>query len=202
MSFLATTLAVSAIGILITPSGVLNRLGTFGCIAYFFVLVFVIAVIPVIGLPPVGYIGGVIGDVSTLLAALLVWLAMCRCQLKGIGNEDHAFELRPITLPLALIAIAFYPTALGLGMVDPYDWGFQPLVLFSIVSIYGIWLVQRNYFVSAIILAVCLIAYLVRLQESDNLWDYLLDPILALCCWVWSTRWLIAKIKNYRAQQA
>lgn len=138
MIFLTTTLAVAAIGILISPKGILNRLGRIGCIAYFFILVFIITGIPIMGLPPVGYIGGVIGDVSTLLAALLVWLATRRCQLTAMGREVFSRELRPITLPLALIAIAFYPPALGLGMVDPYSWGFQPQVLFSTAAIYGI----------------------------------------------------------------
>lgn len=200
MSFLTTVLTVSALGILITPKGILSRFGKYGCVAYFLILAFVIATIPIMGLSLVGYIGGVIGDVSTLFVALLIWLAMCRCQFYEIRGEVLADKLRPITLPLALMAIVFYPTALGLGMVDPYNWGFQPLVLFFVVAIYGIWLVRQNYFVSAIILAMCLIAYLSRLQESDNLWDYLLDPILAVSCWVWSTKWLVAKIRHYRAQ--
>lgn len=199
--FLTTTLAVSALGILLVPNGILNKFGRFGCIAYFLITGFVISVIPVAGLPLIGYVGGVVGDVSMLLAVLLIWMVIRKCQLAVDGKEVLSREIRPITLPLALAAIVFYPMALGLGMVDPYSWGFQPLILFIVVAIYGAWLAQRNYFVAATMLAVCLVAYLARLQESDNLWDYLLDPILAISCWVWSIGWLIAKIKHRRARQ-
>lgn len=72
-----------------------------------------------------------------------------------------------------------YPMALGLGRWDPYaaGWGFSWLfvLLFSLTVVL---LVMKNHF--AVVLMAVILAYNLRLLESTNLWDYLVDPFLVV----------------------
>ena len=201
MIFVTTAIAIAALVVLTARWFITDHIGIVSTGIIFLVILPLIYQIPIYGLPLIGYIGAVIGDISTLSTSLILFLALRPLVHWPNNFGPGACDVRMLLFPLAMVTVFFYPAALGMGIVDPYSWGFQPLVLFSVMVIYGIWLVRRNYLVSAAIIAVCLIAYFARIQESDNLWDYLLDPLLAVSCWVWSTRRLIAKIKYYHAQQ-
>lgn len=122
-------------------------------------------------LPLVAYVRGVTGDLSVVLT-LLLWSSVL-------------LPSRPVPLSfrfaLSIIAILFYPLALGLGMLDPYVWGYGSLglliatVLFALVCgllgwIKGVW-----------IIAIAIVAWAGHWHESTNLWDYVLDPLL--CLW-------------------
>ncbi len=72
-----------------------------------------------------------------------------------------------------------YPMALGMGAFDPYaaGWHFSWLfVLLLIVTLTLLFL--KNRF--SLVLLAAILAYDVHLLESNNLWDYLVDPILVL----------------------
>jgi len=71
---------------------------------------------------------------------------------------------------------ALYPLALGLGSFDPYSWGWSFSPLFLITALITILLiVRRNPFGWLLLLAV--LAYDLRVLESPNFWDYLVDPV-------------------------
>lgn len=85
---------------------------------------------------------------------------------------------RRLLLGLILVAgLMLYPATLGSGDVDPYRWGFAPWGLGSFIAVVGLAACQR-YPGLALILATDLLAYALRLTGSDNLWDYLVDPLL------------------------
>jgi len=86
----------------------------------------------------------------------------------------------------AALGLALYPAALGLGAWDPYGLGLSgavlPLALGGAAALAG-W---RRYWAVALLLLVVLWAWLLGLGESQNLWDYLIDPWLVLYAVPWA----------------
>ncbi|MBS1191342.1 MAG: hypothetical protein H6R10_3134 [Rhodocyclaceae bacterium] len=79
---------------------------------------------------------------------------------------------------LLMIALVFYPPALGLGPFDPYGLGYQPLpLLLALLPLAG-WLAWRRQQGWLVILGGDLLAYAAGL--FGNLWDALFDPLLVL----------------------
>jgi hypothetical protein len=76
----------------------------------------------------------------------------------------------------AIGGLVLYPLALGLGSLDPYEWGWRSSPLFIAMGVLTTWLIwKQNRFAFLLLLAVT--AFQLRLLESTNYWDYLLDPI-------------------------
>jgi hypothetical protein len=76
----------------------------------------------------------------------------------------------------AIGGLALYPPALGVGSIDPYAWGWSSSPLFAAAGALTAWLIStRNRF--GILLLAAVVAYQLRLGESTNYWDYLIDPI-------------------------
>jgi hypothetical protein len=76
----------------------------------------------------------------------------------------------------AVAGLVLYPAALGLGRWDPYSlgWGFS--ALFGLVGLLGAYhLICGNRFGWVVLIAI--VAWQLRLLESRNYWDYLLDPV-------------------------
>jgi hypothetical protein len=138
-------------------------------------------------LPLAAYVRGFTGELS-ITSMLLLWTAYFS------PKEIHI----PVVMKvwIALVAIAFYPFALGVSMLDPYAWGYGSIALLVGVLITALiaWLAGSNRI--AIILAVAILAWTVGWHESANLWDYILDPFLGL--------WAIASLirSSWRARVA
>ena len=78
-----------------------------------------------------------------------------------------------------LAGAALYPMALGAGAFDPYPAGWHFSWLFVILLGATLMLLfLKNRF--SVVLLATILAYNLHLLESSNLWDYLVDPILAL----------------------
>jgi hypothetical protein len=140
-------------------------------------------------LPLAAYVRGFTGELS-ITSMLLLWTAY--------------FSPKEIHVPalmkgwIALVAIAFYPFALGVGMLDPYVWGYGSIGLLAAVIATALiaWLAGSNRI--AIILAIAILAWTVGWHESTNLWDYILDPFLGL----WAIGSLIRSGWRARAARA
>jgi hypothetical protein len=137
-------------------------------------------------LPLVGYVRGVTGDLSVVLT-LLLWSAVM-------------LPSRPIPMGfrVALIGIAltFYPLALGLGMFDPYVWGYGSLGFLIGVVLIALLCGVFGWTKGVWIFAIAIIAWAGHLHESTNLWDYLLDPLLALWAIITCIRILFIRRRN------
>jgi len=122
-------------------------------------------------LPLAAYVRGFTGELS-ITSMLLLWTAYFS------SKEIHV----PAVMKgwIALVAIAFYPLALGVGMLDPYAWGYGSiaLLLAALATALAAWFAGSNRI--AIILALAILAWTVGWHESTNLWDYILDPFLGL----------------------
>jgi hypothetical protein len=121
-------------------------------------------------LPLVAYVRGVIGDLS-IVTMLLLWSSL----LPGRKPTPFAFKLA-----IACIAIVFYPLALGFGMIDPYAWGYGSTLFLIAVLLFALVCGLANWSKGVWIIAIAILAWAAHWHESANLWDYLLDPFLAI----------------------
>jgi hypothetical protein len=140
-------------------------------------------------LPLAAYVRGFTGELS-ITSMLLLWTAYFS------PKEIHV----PVVMKvwIALVALVFYPLALGVSMLDPYAWGYGSIVLLAAVIITALitWLAGFNRI--AIILAMAILAWAAGWHESANLWDYILDPFLGL----WAIGSLIRSAWQARAARA
>lgn len=122
-------------------------------------------------LPLAAYVRGFTGELS-ITSMLLLWTAYFSPKVITVPTAIRAW--------IALVAIVFYPLALGVGMLDPYAWGYGSMTLLAAVIATALvaWLMGSNRI--AIILALAILAWAAGWHESANLWDYILDPFLGL----------------------
>ena len=122
-------------------------------------------------LPLAAYVRGVTGDLSVILT-LLLWSSVL-------------LPSRPVPLgfrfALSIIAILFYPLALGFGMLDPYAWGYGSLGLLLAIVLFALVCGLLGWTKGVWVIAIAIVAWAGHWHESTNLWDYVLDPLL--CLW-------------------
>ncbi|GHU05706.1 hypothetical protein FACS1894158_09390 [Betaproteobacteria bacterium] len=124
-----------------------------------------------------GMLRGLFGGLSVTTVVLL--LALTAQKTKEIPVFAGQ-ETKWLPALIALTALLFYPPALGLGLLDPYVWGYdEALVLPLLVGALALAAWLANWRASALALVLALTLWRLRLLESANLWDYLLDPLLA-----------------------
>lgn len=129
-------------------------------------------------LPLAAYVRGVMGDLS-IVSLLLLWSSV----LPSVKKTPLAFKVS-----IAIVAVVFYPLALGFGMLDPYAWGYGSIGLLIAAILIAIVCGLAGWIKGVWVLSFAIIAWAAHWHESANLWDYLLDPFLAL--------WAIFAIPN------
>jgi hypothetical protein len=183
---LATLIGLSGISLLLSAILLrfflfltLNKKLAYGIISLFFISSFITIFDHSINI----YFRGLLNDLSiTTLILLSYYIIQPETYQKTQQHSEHSF----IFLLIAIIGLFFYPSALGLGIIDPYSWGFfyfnptrlsHLIFLFIIISliVYVWW---KNYYLLLLILVFIILAYQFTLLESHNFWDYLFDPLL------------------------
>ncbi|HLY95584.1 MAG: hypothetical protein ACM3W8_01470 [Sideroxydans sp.] len=147
--------------------------------------------IPLWGVSPAGFVRGMTGDLSISTLVLLT-LALVRL-LSGhalAGEVNRHAMLKAI----AIAALLFYPFALGVSMFDPYRLGYGNLWFMAVLLGLAVWCSLRYSMVLASCIALAVAAWTCGWYESPNLWDYLLDPWLAIYAIAvqgknWLARW-------------
>lgn len=139
-------------------------------------------------LPLAAYVRGVVGDLSVVLT-LLLWSSV----LLPSRSAPTSFKLA-----IAFISLAFYPLALGLGMIDPYAWGYGSIGLLAAVLLFALVCGLTGWMKGIWIIALAIIAWAAHWHESANLWDYVLDPLLA----IWAFITLITVLRTRRREKA
>ena len=92
-----------------------------------------------------------------------------------LGCKDHA----AIFACTSLAGLVLYPLTLGIGGWDPYELGYRPLAMLGILLVLAAWGRWRGYRAAAFV-PIIVLAWCAGLLESTNLWDYLLDPLVAI----------------------
>ena len=133
------------------------------------------------------------GNFSVIMAVLLLFGIISRA---GGCGFFRAVDWKAAWIFGAVASLLLYPSALGLGPqnFDSYALGWpwlfrgQSLVLFGGAGLTAALLIWcGNRFGYALLLA--LLAYATGFQESENLWDYILDPVygaVSLLVVLWS----------------
>ena len=121
-------------------------------------------------LPLVAYVRGLTGDLSIVLT-LLLWTSLLP------ANKPAPIVFK---FAVAIVALCFYPFVLGLGMVDPYAWGYGSIAFLVAVLFFALVCGLASWTKGVWIIAIAILAWTAHWHESANLWDYLLDPFLAI----------------------
>jgi hypothetical protein len=139
--------------------------------------VFALMLIPFGDMPLAAYVRGATGDLS-ITTLVMIGCALSR-NWRGCGTVD-ARARRTLLLTVALAALALYPMALGFSAFDPYRLGYgDPLFVTSLLLVaLAAWI--RKYHLIASCIAFAILAWTAGWYESGNLWDYLLDPWVAI----------------------
>jgi len=134
------------------------------------------------------YVRAVTGDLSIVLT-LLLWSSVLLPSRPA-----------PISFKLAIVFISFmfYPLALGLGMIDPYAWGYSSLRLLIGVLVLALICGLAGWTKGVWIIALAVLAWAGHWHESTNLWDYVLDPLLA----IWAVIALVNTMQRKRRDKA
>jgi hypothetical protein len=121
-------------------------------------------------LPLSAYVRGVTGELS-IVTMLLLWSTLL--------PQNHRTPLA-FTVSVAMLALVFYPPALGYGMFDPYAWGYGTLGLLIALVVFALICGIAGWVKGVWFLSLAIIAWSLHWHESTNLWDYILDPFLAV----------------------
>jgi hypothetical protein len=139
--------------------------------------VFVLMLIPFGEMPLAAYVRGVTGDLS-ITALILLWCVLlkpwCGCV---VVEPKHRFMLLVL---IALAAFALYPMALGASAYDPYRLGYGNLQFIVVLLLLALVAWFWKYWLIALCIALAILAWAAGWYESNNLWDYLLDPFAAI----------------------
>ena len=121
-------------------------------------------------------------------------VSVCRVFPRWTMRERSTVQLNRFNFALFLAGLALYPMALGLGMFDPYALGYLPWFALAVSALTALtWWLPRNQLTAAWLTA-AILAHYFRVGESDNLFDYLLDPISFILASIWVTRILINRM--------
>ena len=140
---------------------------------------FVILWLPagVADLPLVAYVRGITSDLSvTLVALACLVLGQFLFGLPALGRRNRLMLCGAIVVAAAVL----YPTALGWGDWDAYrlGWGSFSMLGMLLVLVMVFWLIGMRLL--PMLVGLALLAWVTGWMESTNLWDYLIDPWLAV----------------------
>lgn len=179
--------AIAMVALVVTLPGVARLQRT--QLALLLCAISIVVLIPFGGLPLAAYVRGWMGDLSiTSLVLLLMTILrpMCGWPLHapspagvglGWGSTRSKYTLLSI---IVLAALGLYPMALGIGYFDPYRLGYGNPWFMSGLLLLALAACFRRLPVAALAIALAVLAWGVGWYESNNLWDYLLDPLLAI----------------------
>jgi hypothetical protein len=150
----------------------------------------VVLSIPLWGVSLAGFVRGITGDLS-MTTLIFLALALVR-SLSGrvlVVESNREATLKAI----AIAAVLFYPLALGFSMFDPYRMGYGNLWFMAALLI---WASLRYSTLFALCIALAVAAWSAGWYESPNLWDYLLDPWLAVYALAVQGKYWLARLKG------
>ncbi|MDD5240256.1 MAG: hypothetical protein PHG47_00895 [Sulfuricella sp.] len=145
-------------------------------------IVVIVALIPLGDMSSAAYVRGMVGDLSITTLVLLL-LSILR-PLFGWRSPNPRTRIA-LWILIAFAALALYPMALGMGPFDPYrsgygnPWFIGALLLVALAA----WFWRLPLI--ALCIAFAMLAWVVGWYESNNLWDYLIDPVASVYA-VWA----------------
>ncbi len=190
---LASLIGLAGCGLL--PAGAVvstGKLGRFSWAVRGLILLTLVvgAFVPVRGLPIAGYVRGLTGDIS-----ITTWILLVGAGFSHMTNRELYSSRSNLVLMFLVLAggVFLFPMALGLTYFDPYTLGYGSRPFLVVLFVFALWAVQKELYLVALCLSASVLAHLMGLLESRNLWDYLVDVWLVLYAtgflfWWWRTR--------------
>ncbi|MDQ7005526.1 MAG: hypothetical protein Q9N67_11675 [Ghiorsea sp.] len=123
----------------------------------------------------VWWLRGLTGDLSIIST---VWLGLAMYHIMTSQCLFAQGERKLLTWAVAGVGLVFYPLTLGMGNMDPYVWGYANGYMLAAVLGLSLFAFVRGYVVLASMLMLSVLAWIMGLLQSNNLWDYLLDPFI------------------------
>lgn len=132
--------------------------------------------IPVEGMPLGRWLHGIDGGLSIPFLAVLFDRAVESWRARPLLDRPARAAAGWFALACGLV---LYPAALGLGGIDPYVLGWtSPLVMLGAAAVAAVLIARGNRF--GYVLLVAGLLWQLDVLESENAWDYLVDPIYFL----------------------
>jgi len=128
-------------------------------------------------LPLVAYVRGISSDLSISLVAIACLGAYRR--LRGMPPMAQR-ERMALSLAFATCALFLYPLALGWSDWDAYRLGWGSPALWAALLALSLACWAAGLRLLPTLVALALLAWVAGALESTNLWDYLIDPWLAV----------------------
>jgi hypothetical protein len=148
-------------------------------------------------LPIVAYVRGISSDLSISLVAIAC-LGMYQ-RLRGIPLMAQRERMRA-SFAFAAGALFLYPLALGWGDWDAYRLGWGSWGLWATLLALSLVCWARGLRLLPVLVALALLAWTMGALESTNLWDYLIDPWLAIAAIFQSIKsavgWGLARLRS------
>lgn len=133
--------------------------------------------LPAAGVSTIALLRGAFGSPSVMTVVLLAAFFVARATGRRLFAPGEAVSTAALA---AVTGVLFYPPALGLGPVDPYAWGYGGTGLVAVTALLTLLAGALGRWVLAAGLTLALAGWRMGLLESPNLWDYLIDPMLAI----------------------
>lgn len=149
--------------------------------------------VPLAGSTVAQWLRSVLGDLSVITLVVFADILARRLWKRSVLD---ASTRKALLMVAAATGVVFYPLALGVGPVDPYRVGYAPLMMVCLLGLTSVIAWVRQARSLALILLLPMLAYNLHLLESDNLWNYLLDPVLVIYALVQSTVAVLHGIKS------
>jgi len=158
----------------------------------------IVLLVPIQGLAISRWVAGLNANFSVPLTGMIAVAIWERAFAHSVFSDR---EWRASLKFGAIGGLVLYPLALGLGSLDPYEWGWRSSPLFIAMGPLTAWLIwKQNRFAILLLLAVA--AFQLRLLESTNYWDYLLDPIYWIVSCVALVRLFSVDVRRRLPQEA
>ena len=111
-------------------------------------------------------------------AGLVLFSLAYLCRTLLTSNSKDLIQQDKLLFCILIVGIVLYPLALGLGYIDIYAFGYHPYLSLGILVVALVFWWTPNTKQLAVWLTLALIFSSYELGESDNVFDYLLDPIV------------------------
>lgn len=145
-------------------------------------LISLCVLIPVVlGVLPIGQTdvsGFVLGHMGAVSASMLVLLGFQLFANIGAIEGHRTSVLRNMNIFWFATGMILYPAALGFFSTDMYSFGFHASMHWSVLGLSVVAMLCRLR-ILGLCLAFSVLANQLKLHESSNLWDYVIDP------WLW-----------------
>jgi hypothetical protein len=139
-----------------------------------------ISYVPVDDLPLAIYMRTLAHDVSIVTLLGLGWVTLVRL---GCVERLASPQRWQLIVLFGVMGLVLYPATLGMTPFDPYRLGYNPRAMIVVIGALALLMLYWRNGLAVAMLALATLGFSLELISSDNYWDYLLDPFVAMYCW-------------------